>query len=595
MREFSTPLTIEVPATGNLTDDVVTNAHEAPETVVFSRHTAEGWEDVTAATFLAEVSAVAKGLIAAGVEAGDRVALISKTRYEWTLVDYAIWFAGAVTVPVYETSSAEQISWILQDSGARAVVAEGADHVARVAQARAGLEELNHVWSLADNAVDVLTRLGADISDEALEERRRTATPLDLATLIYTSGTTGRPKGCMLTHGNFMFELGVAVEEMERLFTTEGGSTLLFLPLAHVFARIIQVGAVKSRTRLGHSADIKNLLADLQEFRPTFILAVPRVFEKVFNTASQKATADGRGRIFDHAAETAIAWSRGLDRGRPSLAVRARHAVFSRLVYGKLRDALGGRCEYAVSGGAPLGERLGHFYRGIGLTVLEGYGLTETTAALTANVPGAVKIGTVGRPFPGTAVRVADDGELLFKGGQVFAGYWGNEEATRETLQRDGWFHTGDVGEVDDEGFVRITGRKKEILVTAGGKNVAPAVLEDRLRAHLLVDQCMVVGDGQPFIAAVITLDPEAVPAWAEAHQKTGSVADLVDDPDLRAEIQTAVDEANKAVSKAESIRKFAILPDSWTEEGGQLTPSLKLKRNVVMREVRDEVTALYG
>ena len=595
MREFSTPLTIEVPATGNLTDDVVTNAHEAPETVVFSRHTAEGWEDVTAATFLAQVSAVAKGLIAAGVEAGDRVALISKTRYEWTLVDYAIWFAGAVTVPVYETSSAEQISWILQDSGARAVVAEGADHVARVAEARAGLEELNHVWSIADNAVDVLTRLGADISDEALEERRRTATPLDLATLIYTSGTTGRPKGCMLTHGNFMFELGVAVEEMERLFTTEGGSTLLFLPLAHVFARIIQVGAVKSRTRLGHSADIKNLLADLQEFRPTFILAVPRVFEKVFNTASQKATADGRGKIFDHAAETAIAWSRGLDRGRPSLAVRARHAVFSRLVYGKLREALGGRCEYAVSGGAPLGERLGHFYRGIGRTVLEGYGITETTAALTANVPGAVKIGTVGRPFPGTAVRVADDGELLFKGGQVFAGYWGNEEATRETLQRDGWFHTGDVGEVDDEGFVRITGRKKEILVTAGGKNVAPAVLEDRLRAHLLVDQCMVVGDGQPFIAAVITLDPEAVPAWAEAHQKTGSVADLVDDPDLRAEIQTAVDEANQAVSKADAIRKFAILPDSWTEEGGQLTPSLKLKRNVVMREFRDEVAALYS
>ena len=522
MREFSTPLTIEVPATGNLTDDVVTNAHEAPETVVFSRHTAEGWEDVTAAKFLAEVSAVAKGLIAAGVEAGDRVALISKTRYEWTLVDYAIWFAGAVTVPIYETSSAEQIAWILQDSGARAVVAEGPDHVARVAEARAGLEELNHVWSIADNAVDVLTRLGADISDEELEERRRTATPLDLATLIYTSGTTGRPKGCMLTHGNFMFELGVAVEELERLFTTEGASTLLFLPLAHVFARIIQVGAVKSRTRLGHSADIKNLLADLQEFRPTFILAVPRVFEKVFNTASQKATADGRGKIFDHAAETAIAWSRGLDRGRPSLAVRARHAVFSRLVYGKLRDALGGRCEYAVSGGAPLGERLGHFYRGIGLTVLEGYGLTETTAALTANLPDAVKIGTVGRPFPGTAVRVADDGELLFKGGQVFAGYWGNEEATRETLQRDGWFHTGDVGEVDDEGFVRITGRKKEILVTAGGKNVAPAVLEDRLRAHLLVDQCMVVGDGQPFIAALVTLDPEAVPAWAEAHQKTG-------------------------------------------------------------------------
>jgi len=595
VREFSTPLTIEVPATGNLTDDVVTNAHEAPDSVAFSRHTAEGWEDVTSAAFLAEVSAVAKGLIASGVEAGDRVALISKTRYEWTLVDYAIWFAGAVTVPIYETSSAEQIAWILEDSGARAVVAETADHVARVAGARARLEHLNHVWSITDNAVDVLRRLGEDISDEVLEERRRSATPLDLATLIYTSGTTGRPKGCMLTHGNFMFELGVAAEELGRLFTTEGASTLLFLPLAHVFARIIQVGAVKSRTRLGHSADIRNLLADLQEFKPTFILAVPRVFEKVFNTASQKATADGRGKIFEHAAETAIAWSRGLDRGRPSLAVRARHAVFSRLVYAKLRDALGGRCEYAVSGGAPLGDRLGHFYRGIGLTVLEGYGLTETTAALTANLPDATKIGTVGRPFPGTAVRVADDGELLFRGGQVFAGYWGNEEATRESLQRDGWFHTGDVGEVDDEGFVRITGRKKEILVTAGGKNVAPAVLEDRLRAHALVDQCMVVGDGQPFIAALVTIDRESFPAWAEAHGKSADVADNLDDPDLRAEVQAAVEEANKAVSKAESIRKFTILPDEWTEEGGQLTPSLKLKRNVVMRELRDEVAALYG
>ncbi|MCW2843846.1 MAG: AMP-dependent synthetase and ligase, partial [Nocardioides sp.] len=519
---------------------------------------------------------------------------ISKTRYEWTLLDYAIWFAGAVTVPVYETSSAEQIAWILRDSGARAVVAEAPEHVARVNEGRGDLDQLNHLWSLADNAVDVLRRLGEDISDDELEKRRTSATPLDLATLIYTSGTTGRPKGCMLTHGNFMFELGVAVDELEQLFATEGASTLLFLPLAHVFARIIQVGCVKSRTRLGHSSDIKNLLADLQDFRPTFILAVPRVFEKVFNTASQKAAADGKGKIFDRAAETAIAYSRGLDRGRPSVVVRAQHALFSRLVYGKLRDALGGNCQYAVSGGAPLGERLGHFYRGIGLTVLEGYGLTETTAALTVNLPEACKIGTVGRPIPGTAVRVADDGELLFKGGQVFAGYWDNEDATREALERDGWFHTGDVGEVDDEGFVRITGRKKEILVTAGGKNVAPAVLEDRLRAHPLVDQCIVVGDGQPFIAALVTIDPESFPAWAEAHGKTGSIADNVDDPDLRAEVESAVEEANKAVSKAESIRKFRILPDEWTEEGGQLTPSLKLKRNVVMRELRDEVDALY-
>jgi long-chain acyl-CoA synthetase len=597
VREFSTPLTTDVPATGNLTDDVVTNAREAGSSVAFSRpSTTENgvWDDVTAAQFLAEVSGVAKGLIAAGVETGDRVALISKTRYEWTLLDYAIWFAGAVTVPIYETSSSEQIQWILSDSGARAVVAEGPEHLARITEVRAGLDQLNHVWSIADNAVDNLTRLGEDISDEELEKRRTAATPLDLATLIYTSGTTGRPKGCMLTHGNFMFELTVAVDELEHLFDSEGRSTLLFLPLAHVFARIIQVGCIKSRTRLGHSADIKNLLPDLQAFKPTFILAVPRVFEKVFNTASQKATADGKGAIFDRAADTAIAYSRGLDWGRPPISVRAKHAVFKRLVYGKLLDALGGSCEYAVSGGAPLGDRLGHFYRGIGLTVLEGYGLTETTAALTANLPDAIKVGTVGRPLPGTAVRVADDGELLFRGGQVFAGYWHNEEATTEALERDGWFHTGDVGEVDDEGFVRITGRKKEIIVTAGGKNVAPAVLEDRLRAHLLIDQCIVVGDGQPFIAALITIDRESFPTWAQAHGKTGSIADLVDDPDLRAEVEAAVDDANKAVSKAESIRKFTILPDEWTEEGGQLTPSLKLKRNVVMRELKDDVAALY-
>ena len=522
MREFSTPLSIAVPTTGNLTDDVVANARDAGETAVFSRRTDDGWIDVTAARFHDEVRAVAKGLVAAGIEAGDRVALLSKTRYEWTLFDYAIWFAGAVTVPIYETSSAEQIGWILQDSGARAVVAEGPDHLARVRAARnsGDLAELQHVWSIEDNAVDVLGRLGSDIPDDLLEQRRTTATPLDLATLIYTSGTTGKPKGCMLTHGNFMFELGVAVDELGDLFDTEDASTLLFLPLAHVFARIIQVGCVKSRARMGHSADIKNLVADLGEFRPTFILAVPRVFEKVFNTASQRATADGRGKVFDRAADVAIAWSRAQDGKKVPVRLRAQHALFDRLVYGKLRQALGGSCAYAISGGAPLGERLGHFYRGIGLVVLEGYGLTETTAALSANLPDATKIGTVGRPLPGTGVRVADDGELLFRGGQVFAGYWGNESATSEALDRDGWFHTGDVGEVDDEGFVRITGRKKEILVTAGGKNVAPAVLEDRLRAHALVDQCLVVGDGQPFIGALVTIDRETYAAWAEEHDK---------------------------------------------------------------------------
>jgi long-chain acyl-CoA synthetase len=594
VREFSVPLNVELPRTGNLTDDVVLNAEEAPDAVAFSRRTGTEWTAVSTREFLTDVQAVAKGLIAAGLQPGERVGLVSKTRYEWTLVDYAIWFAGLVTVPVYETSSADQLEWILGDSGARAVVAEGAEHMARIAERRPSLPELNHVWSLQDNAVGVLRRLGEDISDDELESRRRTATPLDVATIIYTSGTTGRPKGCLLTHGNFMFELGVAVPELHELFEADDASTLLFLPLAHVFARIIQIGAIKARVRMGHSADVKHLTTDLGEFRPTFVLAVPRVFEKVFNTASQRATSEGRGGIFDRAADTAIAYSRALDKGRPPFRLRLRQAVFSRLVYSRLRAALGGRCRYAISGGAPLGDRLGHFYRGIGFIVLEGYGLTETTAALTANRPDALKIGTVGQPLPGTEVRVADDGELLFRGGQVFSGYWNNEEATREALEPDGWFHTGDIGEIDEEGFVRITGRKKEILVTAGGKNVAPSLLEDRVRAHPLVSQCLVVGDGQPFIAALVTIDPEAFPDWATAHGKTGDLADLVDDPDLRAEVQQAIDDANAAVSRAESIRKFAILADDWTEEAGQLTPSLKLKRNVVVRELREEISALF-
>ncbi|WP_435769332.1 AMP-dependent synthetase/ligase [Nocardioides sp. SYSU DS0651] len=595
MREYSTPQTVEVATTGNLTDDVVRNADEAPEAVQFSRPDGDdGWDDVTCLAFLQEVTAVAKGLVAAGIGPGDRVAIISRTRYEWTLLDYAGWFAGAVTVPIYESSSEDQIRWILDDSGARAVVVEDARLQARVEAVGAGLPRLEHAWVIEDGAVDMLAELGADVPDDELERRRTAAAPEDLATLIYTSGTTGKPKGCMITHGNFETELGVAVHELQRLFEADDASTLLFLPLAHVFARIIQVGCVKSRTRLGHSGDIKSLLPQLATFRPTFILAVPRVFEKVFNTASQRATADGRGKVFDRAAEVAIAYSRSLDGGRVPLRVRAQHAAFSRLVYGRLRTALGGECRFAVSGGAPLGERLGHFYRGIGVTVLEGYGLTETTAALTVNLPDALKVGTVGRPLPGTAVRVADDGELLFRGGQVFRGYWRNPDATAETLDADGWIHTGDVGEVDDEGFVRITGRKKEILVTAGGKNVAPTVLEDRVRAHPLVSQCLVVGDGQPFIGALVTIDEEALPFWAEQHGKSGGVTDLIDDDDLRAEVQAAVDEANKAVSKAESIRKFTILPTDWTEEAGQVTPSLKLKRNVVMRECRDEIAALY-
>ncbi len=398
----------------------------------------------------------------------------------------------------------------------------------------------------------------------------------------------------MLTHGNFLHELGAAVEELDELFDGEDAATLLFLPLAHVFARAIQVGAVRRRVRLGYSPDIRTLGADLASFRPTFLLAVPRVFEKIFNSASQKAAADGHGRLFDKAADTAIAWSRALEDGRPGRLLRARHALADRLVYAQLRAALGGRCRYAVSGGAPLGERLGHFYRGIGVTVLEGYGLTETTAAVTVNTPDALKIGTVGRPLGGTTVRVAEDGELQVRGGQVMSGYWADEAATAEALDGGRWLRTGDLGEIDDEGFVRITGRKKEILVTAGGKNVAPAGLEDHIRAHPLVSQCLVVGDGRPFVAALVTLDPDALAPWAEAHRKHGGPADLADDADLRAEIQSAVDDANRSVSQAESIRRFIVVPDDWTEEAGQLTPSLKLRRSVVMSELRREVDALY-
>ncbi|MGN6781798.1 MAG: AMP-dependent synthetase/ligase [Marmoricola sp.] len=594
MREYSTPLTLTLPSRGNLTDDVVRHAAESPARPLLRRQGDDGWIDVTAAQFHDEVRAVARGLLAAGVERGDRVALMARTRYEWSVLDYAIWYAGGVTVPVYDSSSADQIRWVLGDAGARAAVVESADHLRRVEEVRSDLPGLEHVWSIDGDAVDVLTALGRGVEDGRLEARRTSAGLDDLATIIYTSGTTGRAKGCPLTHRNLLTEAAVTVAELAPIFGAEDAATLLFLPLAHVFARVIQVGCVHAGVTLGHSADMRGLVDELAAFRPTFVLAVPRVFEKIFNTASQTAVADGRGRIFQRAADVAIAWSRGLDSGGPGLAVRAQHRAFDRAVYRRLREALGGRCAYAVSGGAPLGERLGHFYRGIGITVLEGYGLTETTAAVTVNVPAAQRIGTVGRPLPGTAVRVAEDGELLFRGGQVFAGYWNDSAATAATLDAEGWLHTGDVGEVDVEGFVRVTGRKKEILVTAGGKNVAPSVLEDRIRAHPLVDQCMVVGDGRPYVAALVTIDPEAFRAWRHQHGLSGSVADHVHDPALRAEVQAAVDDANKAVSKAEAVRRFAILPGAWTEEGGQLTPSLKLRRTVVAAECVDAVTDLY-
>jgi long-chain acyl-CoA synthetase len=465
-----------------------------------------------------------------------------------------------------------------------------------VESVRDHVPDLRSVYVIEDGAVDQLIAAGKDVADSELEARRATLSADSLATLIYTSGTTGRPKGCELTHSNFLFEIGNGMSLLGRFMNVQG-SLLLFIPLAHVLARVLQVGAVKTRTVIGHTPDVSNLVQDLGEFKPTFVLAVPRVFEKVYNSAKAKAEADGKGKIFDRAAQVAIEWSRAQDKGGAGLALKAQHGLFDKLVYGKLRAALGGRCLGAISGGAPLGERLGHFFRGIGVTVYEGYGLTETTAAASVNHDDALRIGTVGRPLPGVELAIADDGEVLIRGGIVMRGYWRNEEATKEAIDSEGWFHTGDLGELDNDGFLKITGRKKEILVTAGGKNVAPAVLEDRLRAHRLVSQCIVVGDQRPFIAALITLDQEALPAWLESKgkPKDQSIEQVREDPELKAEIDAAVKDANKAVSQAEAIKKFTILGTDFTEDNGMLTPSLKLKRAVVMKEFDAEVEDLYA
>jgi long-chain acyl-CoA synthetase len=592
--EFSVPALVPEPTSGNLASLVVARAAEQADHVLFSRRVAGGWHDVTSGQFKHDVDEVARGLVAAGVQPGDRVALMSRTRYEWTVVDFAIWTAGAVTVPIYETSSPEQISWILRDSGAVACVVETPAHAAALSSVRDELAELKDVWQIDAGGLADLAAAGADVGEAELSARRELAGPHDVATLIYTSGTTGRPKGCELTHANFMTLADNAVARLGQVVRAEGASTLLFLPLAHVFARFIQVLAVTAGARMGHSADVKNLVPDLAEFRPTFLLSVPRVFEKIYNSAQQTAQADGKGRIFDLAAATSIAWSEALEGGRAGLWLTARHRLFDTLVYSKLRARLGGEIQYAVSGGAPLGPRLGHFFRGAGITVLEGYGLTETTAPSTVNRPDAIKVGTVGQPLPGVGIRIAEDGEVLIKGPNVLRGYWNNTEATAEAV-RDGWLHTGDLGELDDDGFLRITGRKKEILVTAAGKNVAPNVLEDRIRAHALVSQALVVGDGKPFIAALITLDAEMLPIWAANQGRAGlTVEQAVDDPAVHAELQRAVDDANAAVSRAESVRKFRVLAVDFTEVSGHLTPSLKLKRHLVMKDFGDQVEQLY-
>jgi long-chain acyl-CoA synthetase len=595
--EFTVPATFSIPDDANLTDAVIANAVEHPDSVSFDRKIDGAWQPVSAKEFGEAVKELAAGLIAAGVQAGERVCIMSSTRYEWTLLDYAIWMAGGVPVPIYETSSAEQIEWIISDSGAVGLFLETGAHRASYDEVSGSLGTVRGVWIIEDNAIDELVAGGKHISEDDIEQRRRTLTTQSLATIIYTSGTTGRPKGCELTHGNLLFGVTATTEGLQDLFGPDQ-STLLFLPLAHVFARLIEIGCVQDRVRMGHTADIKNLVADLGTFKPTFVLSVPRVFEKVYNTAKQRAHADGKGAIFDLAESVAIRYSQAMDGNVVKrAALELPHRVFDALVYGKLRGALGGNATAAISGGAPLGARLGHFFRGCGIPIYEGYGLTETAAGHTVNRPGAMKVGTVGKPIPGCTVRIANDGEILLRGANVFIGYYGNKKATDEAIEREGWFHSGDIGELDADGYLTITGRKKELIVTAGGKNVAPAVLEDRLRANALVSQCLVVGDQKPFIAALVTIDDDAFPAWRSAHGKpeSATVGDLVDDTDLRADIQTAIDETNKAVSKAEAIKAFRILADDWTIESGHLTPSLKVKRNVVLADYADDVAAIYS
>ena len=581
---------------GNLAQTVVVNAREVPDKVVFSTRSGSGWQDVTATQFADDVNRLAKGLIAAGVEVGDRVGLMSRTRYEWTMTDYAIWTAGAVTVPIYETSSPDQVAWILEDSGAVAVVVETAAHAGAVSAARDRPAALRDVWQIESGALDELNRAGADVGDETLDARRASTDRTSLATIIYTSGTTGRPKGCELTHGNFKDLAENTCESLASVVRADGASTLLFLPLAHVFARFIQVLCVEATARMGHSSDIRTLLDDFASFQPTFILAVPRVFEKIYNSSEQKAAGDGKGRIFASAAATAMEWSESLDTGGPGVGLRLKHAVFDRLVYSKLRTAMGGRIQFAVSGGAPLGTRLGHFYRGIGVIVLEGYGLTETTA-----------------PVHGQRAREGQDrhGRHTAAGRRDPDRRGRRDPASRASTSSRGTATTrprpqrrcrtagstpATSASSTTTGTCKITGRKKELLVTAGGKNVAPAVLEDRLRAHPLVSQCIVVGDQKPFIAALLTIDADMLPAWAKNNGLPALTVEQARTNDVvLAELQRAVDDANTAVSKAESIRKFAVLPGDFTEENGYLTPSLKLKRNVVMKDFHDDVEALYA
>jgi long-chain acyl-CoA synthetase len=597
MRTYDAPALIVSAETDNVTDLLINRVSETPKLAIYSRAQQDGsWVDVSAEDFLTQVQDLAKGLIASGIQPGQAVAIMSRTRYEWTLLDFALWFAGAVPVPIYESSSTSQMQWILSDSDCVALFIENEEHYHRYREIQDHTPLVRQVWRFDDESLNNLVRAGKEIGADVLEMRRKSAKLSDLATIIYTSGTTGRPKGCELLHRGLVELSRNAKLELPEVLKV-GNSMLLFLPLAHVYARFIEVLCVHAGVKVGHQADSKNIAPAMVSFKPHFLLAVPRVFEKVYNSAEQKAEAAGKGKIFRKAADTAIAYSRALDtKSGPSLGLKIQHKLFDALVYKKLRAAMGGQVEYAVSGGAPLGSRLGHFFRAIGLVVLEGYGLTETTGPATIGRASNVRIGKVGQMLPGTGVKIADDGEIWLRGNNILRGYWRNPEATAEVLE-DGWFKTGDIGELDDDAFLTITGRKKEIIVTAGGKNVAPAPMEDPLRSNPVIGQAVLVGDQHPFIAALISLDQDMLPIWLANNgaDKNMSIADAAKSPLVLAEIQRAIDRVNKTVSQAETIKKFAVINQELTEESGHLTPSLKVKRAKVMADFEPQINALYA
>jgi len=598
VRELSVPANIPPVSGGNVTDQIEDLFARNPQFPSVSIQTDDEWSTITAAQFREQVRNVAKGLIAEGLNAGDRIAILSRTRYEWTVADYAIWYAGCVTVPIYETSSPEQVEWIVSDSHVVATFFEAQRTTHAFQPIAAKVPHMTRSYIFSDDVLAELARKGANVSDSELESRRTSAGPSDPATLIYTSGTTGQPKGCIITHGNLISEVDTLVKAVPEVFDVPEASTLIFLPLAHVFGRLIQVAMLRGEVTIGHCPNPTALLKDLGSFKPTFLLAVPRVFEKVFNGSAAKAheASPVKGKIFDRAAATAIAYSEALDHGHVSKGLTIKHGLFDKLVYSKLRHAMGGRVTHAISGGAALGSRLGHFYRGIGLIILEGYGLTETTAGSTLNLPSALKIGSVGRPLPGTGARIESDGEILLKGPHVFAGYWNNDAATAEAMTSDGWFRTGDIGELDGDGYLRITGRKKELIVTAGGKNVAPAVLEDRLRANPIISQCVVVGDNKPYIGALITLDQDALPQILAANNiESAPMSDLIQNADVRALVQKAVDAANEAVSNSEAIKKFVILPEDLTIDNGYLTPKMSIRRHLIVQDFASDIEGLYA